>query len=45
VVLPVVGLVSSYFFAKTGSVYPGAFINGLLVTWLLVGGQATHHAF
>jgi hypothetical protein len=45
VVLPVVGLVSSYFFHRTGLVYPGAFVNGLFVTWLLVGGQATHYAF
>lgn len=45
VVLPVVGLVSSYFFSRTGLLYPGAFINGLFVTWLLVGGQATHWAF
>jgi pimeloyl-ACP methyl ester carboxylesterase len=45
VVLPVVGLFSSYFFQRTGLIYTGAFVNGLLVTWLLVGGQATHHAF
>jgi pimeloyl-ACP methyl ester carboxylesterase len=45
VVLPVVGLFSSYFFERTGLVYTGAFVNGLLVTWLLVGGQATHYAF
>ncbi|HET6338345.1 MAG TPA: alpha/beta fold hydrolase [Polyangiales bacterium] len=44
-VLPVVGLSSSYFFSRTGLVYPGAFVNGLFVTWLLVGGQATHFAF
>ena len=45
IVLPVVGLVSRYFFEKTGQVYLGAFISGLFVTWLLVGGQATHHPF
>jgi pimeloyl-ACP methyl ester carboxylesterase len=45
VVLPLVGLLSSYFFHRTGLVYPGAFVNGLFVTWLLVGGQATHYAF
>jgi pimeloyl-ACP methyl ester carboxylesterase len=45
IVLPVVGLISSYFFTKTGHVYVGAFVNGLFVTWLLVGGQATHYAF
>jgi hypothetical protein len=45
VVLPVVGLISTYFFYKTGHLYVGATINALLVTWLLVGGQATHFAF
>jgi pimeloyl-ACP methyl ester carboxylesterase len=45
VVLPVVGLISTYFFYKTGHLYVGACANALLVTWLLVGGQATHYAF
>jgi pimeloyl-ACP methyl ester carboxylesterase len=44
-VLPVTGLVSTYFFFKTGHLYVGAGVNALLVTWLLVGGQATHFAF
>jgi hypothetical protein len=44
-VLPVTGLVSTYFFFQTGHLYVGAGINALLVTWLLVGGQATHFAF
>jgi hypothetical protein len=26
----------------TGSVYLGAFINSLLITWSVVAGQATH---
>jgi pimeloyl-ACP methyl ester carboxylesterase len=45
VVLPVVGLISTYFFYETGHLYVGATVNALLVTWLLVGGQATHYAF
>jgi hypothetical protein len=45
IVLPVVGVVSRYFFEKTGQVYVGGFVNGLFVTWLVVGGQATHYAF
>lgn len=45
IVLPVVGALSRYFFEKTGQVYVGGFVNGLFVTWLLVGGQATHYAF
>lgn len=44
-VLPVVALISTYFFFKTGHLYIGAGVNALLVTWLLVGGQATHFAF
>ena len=44
-VLPVTGVVSTYLFYRTGHVFAGAFVNGLFVTWLLVGGQATHHAF
>jgi hypothetical protein len=44
-VLPVVALISTYFFFKTGHLYIGAGANALLVAWLLVGGQATHFAF
>lgn len=44
-VLPIVGMISTYYFHKTGRVYAGAFVNGLFVTWLLVGGQAIHHPF
>lgn len=45
VLLPVVGLISTYFFQRTGHIYAGAFVNGLLITWIVVGGQATHYAF
>lgn len=45
VLLPITGAISTYFFRKTGQVYPGAFINGMLITWIIVGGQATHYAF
>jgi hypothetical protein len=44
-VLPVVGLLSRYFFEMTGHVFVGGFVNGLFVTWLVIGGQATHYAF
>jgi pimeloyl-ACP methyl ester carboxylesterase len=40
-----VALVSTYFFRKTGHIYVGAFANGLLVTWIVVAGQATHYAY
>ena len=45
VLLPLTGLISTYFFCKTGHVYLGAFINGLFLTWLIVAGQATHYPF
>lgn len=41
VVLPLIALLSTYFFQKTGLVYPGAFIGALFVTWLIVASQAT----
>lgn len=43
--LPLTGVISSYFFRQTGAVYAGAFINGLFITWQIVAGQATHYAF
>jgi len=36
-----VGLISSFCLHRTGSVYLGACLNGLLVTWYLVAGTAT----
>jgi pimeloyl-ACP methyl ester carboxylesterase len=44
VVLPVAAMLSTYLFARTGSVWPGAFVNGLWVTAYLVASQATHVA-
>jgi pimeloyl-ACP methyl ester carboxylesterase len=43
--LPVTGMLSTYFFNRTGQVYVGAVVNGALVTWLIVGSQAIHHPF
>jgi len=40
--LPVAALLSTFLFERTGSVWPGAWVNGMLVTWYLVAGQATH---
>jgi hypothetical protein len=40
----IAALVSTYFFRKTGHIYAGAFLNAMLVTWLVVAGQATHFA-
>jgi pimeloyl-ACP methyl ester carboxylesterase len=43
--LPVVALISTYFFYKTGRVYVGALVSAFLLTWMIVATQATHHAF
>lgn len=45
VLLPVTGLISTWFFRLTGRVYAGALVNGFFITWLIVAGQATHYAF
>lgn len=37
--LPVVAVISTYFFRKTGRVYVGAFINTLFVVWYLVAAN------
>ena len=44
VLLPVAAMLSTYLFARTGSVWPGAFVNGFWVTAYLVAGQATQYA-
>lgn len=42
ILLPITGALSRVYFDRTGRVWPGAFINGLLITWLITAGQATH---
>ena len=44
-IFTIVALVSTYFYRKTGHIYVGSFINAMLVTWIVVAGQATHFAF
>jgi hypothetical protein len=44
-IFTIVALVSTYFYRKTGHIYTGAFLNTMLVTWIIVAGQATHFAF
>ena len=44
VLLPLVGLLSTYLFRRTGSIYAGAFVNAGLITWIVVASQATHFA-
>lgn len=41
----IAGLVSTYFYRRTGHVYAGAFLNAMLITWIVVAGQATHYNF
>ncbi len=36
----VAGTISAFFYRRTGSIYVGAFINALFVTWYIVAGQA-----
>jgi hypothetical protein len=38
-----VALVSTYFYRKTGHIYAGAFLNAILVTWIVVASQAIHY--
>ena len=44
-VLAIVGILSTFFYHKTGTVYAGAFAAALLVTWNIVGGQAEQFDF
>ena len=41
----IVGLVSTYFYRKTGHVFVGAFINTLLIVWTIVAGTVTNYPF
>jgi pimeloyl-ACP methyl ester carboxylesterase len=43
-IMTVVAVVSTFFYHRTGRVYVGAFVSGLLVTWIVVASQATHFA-
>ena len=38
--MAIAALISTVLFRNTGSVYPGAFINAVLITWIVVAGQA-----
>jgi hypothetical protein len=39
VILPVLALISTYFFRKTGHVYVGSFTNTIFIIWLLVASN------
>lgn len=42
--LTIASALSTYLFRKTGTVYAGAFLNALFVTWYIVAGQAIQFA-
>jgi hypothetical protein len=44
-IFAIVGWVTTYFYRKTGHIYVGAFANAMLITWIIVAGQAIHYKF
>jgi len=40
-----VSLISTYFYEKTGLIYPGVFINAMFITWYMTAGTATLFKF
>jgi pimeloyl-ACP methyl ester carboxylesterase len=43
--MTIVGLVTAYFQRATGRIYVGAFLSGILVTWIVVASQPIHYGF
>ena len=43
-VLAIVAVMSTYFFRLTGTVYTGAFLGGVFVSWTLAAGTATQYS-
>jgi hypothetical protein len=44
-IFAIVGLVTTYFYRKTGHIYVGAFLCTMLIVWIIVAGQAIHFKF
>ena len=44
-IFAIVGWVTTYFYRKTGHIYVGAFVNTMLITWMVVASQAIHFKF
>lgn len=42
--MTIVALLYTYFYRKTGHIYTGAFLNALVVVWIIVASQAVHLA-
>lgn len=43
--LGTVGVLSTFFFRRTGRVWVGALVNAVFVTWVVVASQAIHYPF
>ena len=43
--MTIVGLVTASFQRATGHIYVGAFLSGILVTWIVVASQPIHYGF
>lgn len=43
--MTIVAAVTAWSHHRTGEVYLGAFLSAMLVSWIVVAGQATHYAF
>lgn len=43
--LTIVGVFTTFFFRRTGTIFVGAFVSALFITWVIVAGQAIHFAF
>lgn len=42
--MTIVALLYTYFYRKTGHIYTGAFLNTIVVVWIVVASQAIHFA-
>jgi len=43
--MPIAAFILTYFFRKTGHIYPGVFLVAIFLTWQIVASQAIHFAF
>ncbi len=44
-IFTIAALVSTYFYRRTGHIFVGSFLNAMLITWIVVAGQATHFPY
>jgi pimeloyl-ACP methyl ester carboxylesterase len=43
--MPIAAFILTYFYRKTGHIYPGVFLVAIFLTWQIVASQAIHFAF